>query len=67
MSDLTALSAALQASLSPDAATRQPAQAALEAGCATPGALLSLMNLSTAAGAQPEVAMAAAVLFKNEV
>ena len=67
MADLSALAAALKASLNPDAATRQPAQALLEAGCATPGALVSLMQLSTTAGVEPDVAMAAAVLFKNEV
>jgi hypothetical protein len=67
MADLSVLAAALKASLNPDAATRQPAQALLETGCATPGALVSLMQLSTTAGVEPDVAMAAAVLFKNEV
>lgn len=67
MTDLAAVAAALQASLSPDAAIRQPAQAALESGCATPGALLSLMKLGTSGGIQQDVAMSAAVLFKNEV
>jgi hypothetical protein len=67
MADLAAIAAALKASLNPDPAVRQPAQAALEAGCATPGALVSLMNLSTTAGVEEDVAMSAAVLFKNEV
>jgi hypothetical protein len=67
MTDYSAIAEALKASLSPDAATRTSAQAALEAGCATPGALFSLMNLGIAAGVQQDVALAAAVLFKNEI
>jgi hypothetical protein len=67
MTDLSALAAALKASFNQDAATRKAAQAALESGCAAPGALLSLMKLCTTAGIEADVAMASAVLFKNEV
>lgn len=67
MADLSGIAAALKASLSPDAAIREPAQAALQAGCATPGALMSLLNLCVVAGVEQDVAMASAVLFKNEV
>ena len=67
MANISALAAAFKASLNPDPAVRQPAQASLEAGCATPGALVSLLSLSSTAGVEQDVAMAAAVLFKNEV
>jgi hypothetical protein len=67
MSDLSGIAAALKASLSPDAAIREPAQAALQSGCSTPGALMSLLNLCGIAGVEHDVAMASAVLFKNEV
>ncbi len=56
MADLSGIAAALKASLSPDAAIREPAQAALQAGCATPGALMSLLNLCVVVGVEQDVA-----------